>query len=347
MGDVVIGARSGAGEPEGSGRRVARSAESAAASASVEDTAAQTADEHGDGMEGSAEPQRPESERPGSERPDSESAENAEDAGPEASDKPRKQRSFWKELPILVGIALVLALVIKTFFVQAFSIPSESMQNTLQVGDRVLVDKLTPWFGAEPERGEVVVFHDPGGWLNDEPAQQSDNSFLRGVQDVLSFVGLMPSANEKDLIKRVVAVGGDTVECDGNGPLKVNGVALNEPYVFQGNPACGTLPFGPVKVDKGRIWVMGDHRSNSLDSRYHQDQPGGGSVPVDNVIGRAFVVAWPVSHWSTLPVPDTFDQKGLAAGAPLAPPVAGAVGAVALLPVVRRVRARKERRKES
>ncbi|MFJ8628034.1 signal peptidase I [Kitasatospora sp. NPDC093550] len=334
MGDLVIGARSGAGEPEGPGRRAARSAEPSAPSAAVEDAAAQTADEQGAGAEDSPEPSHP----------DSGPADGSES---EAPAKPNKQRSFWKELPILVGIALILALVIKTFFVQAFSIPSESMQNTLQVGDRVLVDKLTPWFGAEPERGEVVVFHDPGGWLNDEPTPQSSNSFVRGLQDVLSFVGLMPSANEKDLIKRVIAVGGDTVECEGEGPVKVNGVALNEPYVYQGNTPCGDHPFAPVKVPKGRIWVMGDHRANSLDSRFHMDQPGGGTVPVDNVIGRAFVVAWPIDHWSTLPVPDTFDQKGLAAAAPMAPPVAGAVGAVALLPLVRRVRGREERRKES
>ncbi|MEV7928806.1 MULTISPECIES: signal peptidase I [unclassified Kitasatospora] len=338
MGDVVIGARSGAGEPEGSGGRAARSAESGASSASVEDAAAQTADEHGDGTEG---PTGGSSE---SHRPDAESADQSESQAP---GKQRKQRSFWKELPILVGIALVLALVIKTFFVQAFSIPSESMQNTLQVGDRVLVDKLTPWFGAEPERGEVVVFHDPGGWLNDEPTPQSSNSFVRGVQDVLSFVGLMPSANEKDLIKRVIAVGGDTVECQGTGPVKVNGVALNEPYVYQGNTPCGDHPFDPVKVPNGRIWVMGDHRADSLDSRFHMDQPGGGTVPVGNVIGRAFVVAWPVGHWSTLSVPNTFDQKGLAVAAPLAPPVAGAVGAVALLPLVRRVRERRDGRKDS
>ncbi|MEU9046106.1 MULTISPECIES: signal peptidase I [unclassified Kitasatospora] len=334
MGDLVIGARSGAGEPEGPGRRVARSAESSAPSAAVDDAAAQTADEQGTGAEDSPEPSHPETG----------SVDGSESESPA---KPRKPRSFWKELPILIGIALILALVIKTFFVQAFSIPSESMQNTLQVGDRVLVDKLTPWFGAEPERGEVVVFHDPGGWLNDEPTQQSSNSFVRGVQDVLSFVGLMPSTNEKDLIKRVVAVGGDTVECEGEGPVKVNGVALNEPYVYPGNTPCGDHPFQPVKVPKGRIWVMGDHRANSLDSRFHMDQPGGGTVPVDNVIGRAFVVAWPINHWSTLSVPDTFDQKGLAAAAPMAPPVVGAVGAVALLPLVRRVRVRVERRKES
>ncbi|MER7847209.1 signal peptidase I [Kitasatospora sp. NPDC096077] len=339
MGDLVIGARSGAGEPEGPGGRVTRSAESSAPSAAAEDTAAaaQTADERG-----------PDEHDPGASGPgEPPQSENGPVDGAGDPAKPRKQRSFLKELPILVGIALVLALVIKTFFVQAFSIPSESMQNTLQVGDRVLVDKLTPWFGAEPERGEVVVFHDPGGWLNDEPTQQSSNSFVRGVQDVLSFVGLMPSANEKDLIKRVIAVGGDTVECKDDGPVKVNGVALNEPYIYPGNTPCGTQPFGPVKVPNGRIWVMGDHRADSLDSRFHMDQPGGGTVPVGNVIGRAFVVAWPIGNWSTLPVPDTFDQKGLAAGAlPAAPPVAGAVGAVALLPLVRRARARTESRKD-
>ncbi|MET8628291.1 signal peptidase I [Kitasatospora sp. NPDC004669] len=335
MGDLVIGARSGAGDPEGSGGgRVTRSADSSMPSAAVDDATAQTADEHGTGAEGSSEPPRS-------------GSEPADESESEAPAKPHKQRSFLKELPILIGIALILALVIKTFFVQAFSIPSESMQNTLQVGDRVLVDKLTPWFGAEPERGEVVVFHDPGGWLNDEPTQQSGNSFVRGVQDVLSFVGLMPSANEKDLIKRVIAVGGDTVECKGDGPVKVNGVALDEPYIYPGNTPCGTQPFGPLKVPDGRIWVMGDHRADSLDSRFHMDQPGGGAVPVDNVIGRAFVVAWPVSHWSTLPVPDTFDQEGLTGALPMEPPVAGAVGAVALLPLVRRARARADRRKES
>ncbi|WP_371479365.1 signal peptidase I [Kitasatospora sp. NBC_00315] len=321
MGDLVIGARSGAGEPEGAGGRTSRSAESAESSDSVENTAAKSAEDRNSADDVPAT-----------------AADEEGEAGTSGSE--RKQRSFWKELPILVGIALILALVIKTFFVQAFSIPSESMQNTLQVGDRVLVDKLTPWFGAEPERGDVVVFHDPGGWLNDEPSQQSNNSFVRGVQDVLSFVGLMPSANEKDLIKRVIAVGGDTVECEGEGPVKVNGIALDEPYVFPGNTPCGTKQFGPVHVPDGRIWVMGDHRADSLDSRYHMDQPGGGTVPVSDVVGRAFVVAWPLNHWATLPVPDTFDQKGLAAAAPFAPPVAGVAGAVGLLPLVRWARRR-------
>jgi signal peptidase I len=225
--------------------------------------------------------------------------------------KPKKPRSFWKELPILIGIALVLALLIKTFLVQAFSIPSDSMQNTLQKGDRVLVDKLTPWFGSEPERGEVVVFHDPDEWLAGEPVLEPN-----AVQTFLSWIGLMPSAEEKDLIKRVVGVGGDTVTCKGTGPLMVNGKALDEPYVYPGNTPCSQDDQGgqfSVKVPKGFIWVMGDHRQNSRDSRYNQSDKNHGMVPVDQVVGRAIVKAWPINRWGTLPVPDTFDQKGLSA----------------------------------
>ncbi|WP_415925396.1 signal peptidase I [Streptomyces sp. ME19-01-6] len=264
-----------------------------------------------------------------------------EDGGDKANAK--KPRSFWRELPILVGIALLLALLIKTFLVQAFSIPSDSMQNTLQRGDRVLVDKLTPWFGAEPKRGEVVVFHDPGGWLGGETQQSDAGPLAKGVQRVLSFIGLMPSAEEKDLIKRVIAVGGDTVECQKGGPVKVNGKALKEKdYIFPGNTPCDDKPFGPIKVPKGRIWVMGDHRQDSLDSRFHQNLDNG-TVSVDKVVGRAIVIAWPLDRWSTLSVPGTFDQPGLSAAASTAPSALGFAGAVPIVLWRRRRLVRKAR----
>ncbi|TLQ43504.1 signal peptidase I [Streptomyces marianii] len=254
----------------------------------------------------------------------------------------RKQRSFWKELPLLVGIALVLALLIKTFLVQAFSIPSDSMMNTLQRGDRVLVDKLTPWFGSEPERGEVVVFHDPGGWLDDTQTPEPNV-----VQQFLSFIGLMPSSEEKDLIKRVIAVGGDTVSCKKGGKVMVNGKALDETsYIRPGSTPCDDKPFGPIRVPEGRIWVMGDNRDNSLDSRYHQELPYNGTVSNEDVVGRAVVVAWPLNRWSTLPVPDTFDQPGLKSAAVIGgtvPP--GALAVAGALPIVLVRRRRLTRRR--
>ncbi|MGW8064446.1 signal peptidase I [Streptomyces ziwulingensis] len=251
---------------------------------------------------------------------------------PAAPAEAKKQRSFWKELPILIGIALVLALLIKTFLVQAFSIPSASMQNTLTINDRVLVDKLTPWFGSEPERGEIVVFHDPDDWLAGEPTPDPN-----ALQTVLSWIGLMPSADEKDLIKRVIGVGGDTVECAKTGPLKVNGKVLNEPYVYPGNTPCSVDDQGgqfKVEVPEGSIWVMGDHRQNSRDSRYNQSDRHGGMVPVKEVVGRAIVIAWPMNRWDTLPVPDTFDQDGLQARSSAAAALSVAPQGLALAGVV-------------
>ncbi|MGW7363211.1 signal peptidase I [Streptomyces sp. NPDC054841] len=258
---------------------------------------------------------------------------------PEGDGDPvRTHRSFWKELPLLIGIALLLALLIKTFLVQAFSIPSDSMMNTLQRGDRVLVDKLTPWFGSEPERGEVVVFHDPGGWLDDAQAPEPN-----AMQKFLSFIGLMPSAEEKDLIKRVIGVGGDTVECKKGGKVHVNGKALDETsYIHPGSTPCDDKPFGPVKVPEGSIWVMGDNRQNSLDSRYHQELPGNGTVKNDEVVGRAVVVAWPFGRWSTLPVPGTFDQPGLSAAGAVAPGALGVAGALPIVLVRRRMLTREQ-----
>jgi signal peptidase I len=351
VGDLAIGAHPGPGEPEDSGRRTVESV-----------------DDSGRGDDGSDEAGRPAADPLGDDAdellsdPRSAAPGGAAASGAGKGTKEKKpQRSFWKELPILVVVALVLALVIKTFLVQAFSIPSGSMENTLQIGDRVLVDKLTPHFGDKPSRGEVVVFHDPGNWLSDEPSTpQSSNAVIRGIQDALSWIGLMPSANEKDLIKRVIAVGGDTISCSGNGPVYVNGKALNEPYIYPGATPCGDKNIPTFKVPEGYIWVMGDHRNDSLDSRYHMDEPGGGAVPDSDVVGRAIVVAWPLSHWATLPIPSTFTQAGIndqsgsatgavgAAGALLvnAPGAAGLIGAIPLTYLYRRGRLRRARRSE-
>ena len=241
----------------------------------------------------------------------------------------RNQRPFWREIPLLVVAAIVLAVIIKTFLFQAFSIPSQSMQNTLQPGDRVLVDKLTPWFGGTPQRGQVIVFKDPGGWLAGEARpERTTNLVVRDTQSVLSVLGLMPAAGDQDLIKRVIAVGGDTVVCKAGAPVSVNGVTLDESYIYPGATPCNDYPAGTVTVPKGDLWVMGDHRNDSADSRYQRQQDnGGGFVPLKDVIGRAFMVAWPISHWKGLPVPSAFDQSG-PSGSSLqgAPPIGTALG---------------------
>ncbi|EFE66858.1 signal peptidase [Streptomyces viridosporus ATCC 14672] len=221
--------------------------------------------------------------------------------------KRRRRRSAVKEIPLLVGVAVLIALVLKTFLVQAFVIPSGSMEQTIQIGDRVLVDKLTPWFGSRPQRGDVVVFKDPGGWLQDEQTapKKDDPVGIKQVKEGLTFIGLLPSDNEKDLIKRVVGVGGDRVLCcDAQGRVTVNGVPLNEDYLYPGNAPSAT-PFD-VTVPEGRLWVMGDHRDNSADSRAHQDTDYGGTVSEDQVVGRAMVIAWPLGNWSTLEEPKTY-----------------------------------------
>jgi signal peptidase I len=235
-----------------------------------------------------------------------------EELPPEPSVAEREEHSgssgLLRELPVLVFVALALALLIKTFLVQAFFIPSDSMENTLLTGDRVLVNKFASHFG-DVKRGQVVVFRDPGGWLGNEPVQRSTNPVVRGLKDVFVFVGLLPSDNEKDLIKRVIGVPGDKVACCTNGKVTVNGVPLDEPYIYPGDkPSDRTFS---ITVPPNRLWVMGDHRSLSADSRVHMTEPGGGTIPSENVVGRAFVLVWPLGRWTTLPVPDTFHRKSL------------------------------------
>jgi signal peptidase I len=222
--------------------------------------------------------------------------------------KRKRRRSAVKEIPLLVGVAVLIALVLKTFLVQAFYIPSESMEPGLVRNDRILVQKVSYWFGGTPQRGDVVVFKDPGGWLRDEQTgpKKEDPVVVKQVKEGLTFIGLLPSDNEKDLIKRVIGVGGDHVKCcDAQGRMTVNGVPLAEgDYLYPGN-APSTQQFD-ITVPKGRLWVMGDHRANSADSRAHQNTDYGGTVSEDSVVGRAMVIAWPLGHWNTLKEPKTF-----------------------------------------
>lgn len=218
-----------------------------------------------------------------------------------------------RETAIIVVSALALSLLIKTFLIQAFFIPSGSMQDTLLVGDRVLVTKLAPG-PFDVNRGDIVVFKDPGGWLP-ATAQDEKSPLRRGLDATLTFVGLLPHDSGEHLIKRVIGTPGDSVECcDADGRVMVNGVPLDEPYLADGSVP-SELEFS-VTVPEGGVWVMGDNRQNSQDSRYQQGRPGGGAVPLSHVVGVAFVTVWPADRWALLRNPgSTFAQVPAAGGA--------------------------------
>jgi signal peptidase I len=217
--------------------------------------------------------------------------------------KAKQPRSFWKELPILIGIALVLTILIQTFVARVFLIPSESMEHTLHgcagcYGDRVLVDKVTFVF-RDPEPGDVVVFQRPDTWNQAEfRSNRSDNAVVRWLQDIGAMFGLA-SPNEDDVVKRVIAVGGQTVRCcDDQGRVQVDGKSLDEPYVFwDGGAPNGNQEFESFKVPDGTLWVMGDNRNNSADSRVQGGGGPNGVVPIDNVIGKARFIVLPPSRW--------------------------------------------------
>ncbi|MFI6819404.1 signal peptidase I [Micromonospora sp. NPDC050187] len=202
----------------------------------------------------------------------------------EQTDKPRS--SFWKELPVLLGVAILVAVLVRAFVLQTFFIPSPSMENTLQIDDRVLVNKLVYDFRS-PERGEVIVFKAPTEWSGNPDGE--------------------------DYIKRVIGVGGDRVVCcDEQDRLMINGRSLDEPYVYsvdgrRDKPADQEFD---VTIPKGRLWVMGDHRAASGDSLEHWERLQDidqSTIPVDDVVGRAFTVFWPVSRATWLSVPSGFE----------------------------------------
>ena len=254
---------------------------------------------------------------------------SAADAGPDgkaasggrkpAARRGRRKRSFWREFPILVVIALLLAVIIKTYAIQAFFIPSGSMENTLEINDRVLVNKLV-YDVRGIHRGDIVVFNGDGSW--DPGTAPRDTNFV--VKFAQGFASMFGFGHPGDiLIKRVIGLPGDKVACcDAQGRVTVNSVPLTEQsYLYPGD-APSEIRFNIV-VPPGRLWVMGDHRLISDDSRNHLGQPGGGTIPENAVIGRAFVIIWPISRWRILPIPATFEQPKLSsAAASSAPPAA-------------------------
>ena len=243
-----------------------------------------------------------------------------------ATVQPRRRGwlAFLRDILVIVLIAVVVSLLVKTFLVRSFYIPSGSMESTLHVNDRILVDEITPRFG-DYERGDIVVFQDPGGWLPPSTAPARP-PVVEGIEWVLSLVGLAAPDSDDHLVKRIIGLPGDHVVCcNAIGQITVNGVPIDESAYIQtpsGDSAASADSFDVV-VPEGSLWVLGDNRYRSKDSRYNQDQPGKGFVPIDNVVGRAFLVTWPLDRFGTLDfhhdvfagVPDT-EAGGLGAPDP-------------------------------
>ena len=217
----------------------------------------------------------------------------------------RKKGSLLRELPILVVVALVVSLFIKTFVVQFFYIPSGSMENTLQIKDRVAVNKI-PFISRSINRGDVVVFRDPDNWLP-EIVDYDTNKYVSKAKSALVAVGVLPNPTKQYLVKRVIGVEGDHIVCCTKaGNLTINDVEVTEPYIYAGNKP-SEMKFD-VTVPKGKLWVMGDHRGASADSRYHQEDINKGFVPISRVTGRVVGVIWPFKNITYVPKVDVLKK---------------------------------------
>ncbi|MET0734023.1 MAG: signal peptidase I [Microbacterium sp.] len=226
-------------------------------------------------------------------------------ASPRSSKNATPRRRGWlaflRDVVVIVLIAVLVSFLVKTFVVRSFYIPSASMEDTLLINDRIFVDEITPRFGGY-ERGDIVVFRDPGGWLppSTEPARPP---LIEAVDWLLSLVGLSAPDSDDHLVKRIIGLPGDHVVCcNAIGQITVNGVPIDETgYIkLPGGEAAASGDAFDVTVPEGSLWVLGDNRYRSKDSRYNTDQPGKGFVPVDNVVGRAFVITWPLSRFGLL-----------------------------------------------
>lgn len=214
----------------------------------------------------------------------------------------RSTKGKFLEIPLLIIVAIGISFLVKTFLVQAFYIPSGSMENTLHVGDRVSVNRLGTITGNGIQRGDVVVFHDSAGWLGSNGTTKGSGA-IHLFKTLLSDVGVLPDSSKKFLIKRVIGMPGDHVVCcTTKGDITVNGHELNESsYIYAGNSP-SEVAFDVV-VPSARVWVMGDHRGDSADSRFHRADQNNGFVPLNQVVGRAFFLLWPLSRASVLKRP--------------------------------------------
>ncbi len=215
--------------------------------------------------------------------------------------KSRGVKLFVRDIVLIFLAAIIISIGIKAFLIRSFYIPSGSMEDTLQIDDRIIVNELVP--NVVPvQHGDVVVFKDPGGWLPENPPATEPNGFVGAVDWLLSIVGLSAPDSNDHLIKRVIGLPGDRVSCcNAFGQMSVNGIPLVEPYLKL--PAGVTKVSGndfSVTVPKNGLWVMGDNRYDSRDSRFNLDTPSKGFVPMKDVVGRAFVISWPASHWRYL-----------------------------------------------